>query len=123
MDREQFLENMRASKVPLVPFQIDGWDGVVYMRQQTIGEVRDIIMRDGAKKDDGKPDSLMLARAIARVVRDEKGALLFNEDDEMEMQELMDVMSEAAPAISRQIHEAYRALNEPSAAEVDPKGN
>ena len=125
MDREHFLRNLRASKVPLYPVKIDGWDGEVYIRPTTIGEVRDLVLSREARKEGDPPpppDVLYIARNIAQIVRDENGDLLFDSKDNEQMEELMEALAEAAPKISSQINKAYERLNEPSSVEVSPTG-
>jgi len=129
MDRSQFLRNLRASKVKLHPVQIDGWEGLVYLRPQTLGEIRDVLMKvdgEGESEDLKKSigtDPLYLARGIARLVRDEEGVLLFDADDNVQMVELMRELEGTAPEISRRLNLEFNAINAPSTAEVTPSGN
>jgi len=129
VNREQFLKNLRASKVQIHPLQLEGWSGLVYLRPQTLGEIRDSLMRadtddlEGDARSKIKTDSLFLARSIARLVRDEAGELLFDADNDAEMGELMAGLADTAPGISRQLNDAWNALNEPTKAEVTPEGN
>jgi hypothetical protein len=124
--RSDFLRNLRKTQVKLHPVQLDGWDMVVYLRPQTLGEIRDILMKadpDDALKKETQEDPLFIARNVARLVRDENGVLLFNEDDAAQMKELMGELESSAPIITRQLNQAYTKLNEPSPLEVTPKGN
>jgi len=127
MDRATFLRNLRASKVALHPLQIPGWEGVIYLRPQTLGEIRDVLMRapldDEDPKAQVKRDDLFIARSIARLVRDEAGDLLFSADNDAEMRDLMAALADTGPAISKAINAAYNELNEPSTVEVTPEGN
>lgn len=128
MDKQQFLRNLKKSKVSLHPIQIDGWDGTLYMRQPTLGEIRDTLLQgggddEGEKKDPMRTDPLFIARSIAKIIRDEKGVLLFDEHDDVEMKTLMDALAETAPAVSKSINEAYNRLNEPTSGQVDSSGN
>jgi len=125
MNREQFLKNLRASKVPLHPLQVDGWEGTIYLRPTTIGEVRDILLERGDRKEGDPPpppDPLYIARTLAGIVRDEEGNLLFDPKNDTQVAELMEALADAAPSISRQINQAYDKLNSPSPAEVSPEG-
>jgi len=129
MDRNQFLKNLRASKVKLRSVQVPGWDGLVYLRPQTLGEIRDALMK--ATPEDATADArsqmnrdpLYLARSIARLVRDEAGELLFDPDNDGQMGELMADLADTGPAISKLLNEVYNELNEPSRVEVTPEGN
>lgn len=125
--RNDFLRNMRKSQVKLHPLQLEDWDIVVYLRPQTLGEVRDLLLKEGDKeetlKDEVNNDPLFLARNIARIVRNETGELLFNDSDDEQMQELMLVLENTAPSVSRQINKAYRGINEPNSLEADAQGN
>ncbi len=128
MDRAQFLRNLRSSKVPVTATRIDGWDGPIYLRAQTVGEVRESLLRheDEESLDPREriaKDPYFIARGIARLVRDESGALLFDPDDDGQMLELMTALADTAPAVSKRIHDAYNALNEPTTAEVTTQGN
>jgi hypothetical protein len=125
MDRAAFLKNLKASRVKLTPLQIDGWDGLVYLRPQTLGEIRDLLVKAPADADKAptKRDPLFIARSIAQVVRDEAGALLFDPENDAEVKDLMDALADTGPAVSRQINAAWNALNEPSTVEVTPEGN
>lgn len=130
MNRQQFLKNLRNSKVKLHPVPIDGWDAPIYLRPQTMGEIRDALMKPEEAPETitdvrgrlGK-DPLFLARSLAKLVRDERGELLFDPADEEQMQELMRTMADAGPSISKKINEAYAALNSPNTEEVTPEGN
>ena len=126
MDRSQFLANLRASRVKLHPVQLEGWEGVVYLRPQTLGEIRDTLLKgieeDTVSKQINK-DPLYIARSVARLVRDETGALLFNADDDKDMVELMEVLADTGPGISRELNAAYNTLNEPNSVEATPEGN
>ena len=131
MDKSKFLANLRASAVPLKPLQIPGWDGLVYIRAQTLGKIREILEeRDSAaptETDDSRTafqkDPLYLARSIAKIVRDEDGALIFDAKSDAEMTELMAVLADAAPEVSRAIHDAHNEVNSPAKTEVGPEGN
>lgn len=131
MDKKQFLRNVRASKVPVHPLQIDGWDGLIYLRPATLGEIRDTLLEQAAQEGEhnGTPvpsatsDPLFIARNIARLVRDEAGELLFDSKSEADMQSLMEVLADAAPSISKRITEAYNKLNEPTLSQETPEGN
>lgn len=130
MDKNQFLSNLRKSTVPLVAVPIQGWDGPVYLRATTIGEIRDILLGEadspgesGNAAERAQRDPLYLARQMAKLVRDENGNLLFNHRDDAEMQELMDAMAGAAPYISKQIQKAYERINTPTSQEEDSEGN
>lgn len=123
--RSDFLRNLKKAQVKLHPVQLEGWDMVVYLRPQTLGEIRDILMKaepDDSLKAETK-DALFLARNVARMVRDGNGVLLFNEDDEAQMKELMGELEGIAPTVTRQLNAAYQKLNEPTPLEVDPQGN
>jgi len=126
MDRSQFLKNLRASRVKLHPVQLEGWEGLVYLRPQTLGEIRDTLLKgvveETATKQINK-DPLYIARSVARLVRDETGALLFDADDDKDMGELMEVLADTGPGISRELNAAYNALNEPNSEEATPEGN
>ena len=131
MDKTQFLQNLRNSRVTLHPLQVEGWEGVIYLRTQTLEDVRDILAHSGDQGDEGgeapseliKKDPLYFARTVARMVRDETGALLFDARDDEQMAELMGALKDTAPTVSKQINEAYKALNSPIAPEVTPEGN
>ncbi len=126
MNRTQFLTNLKASKVKLVPLQVEGWDGLVYLRPQTVGEVRDMLLAPDEEKTPKEAltkDPLFLARSIAKIVRDEEGVLLFDPSNDDDMKLLMETLAEAGPSISRQINKAYNALNAPTKEEATPEGN
>ena len=99
---------------------------MVYLRPQTLGEIRDTLLKgieeDTVSKQINK-DPLYIARSIARLVRDEAGALLFNADDDKDMGELMGVLADTGPGISKELNAAYNALNEPNLEEATPEGN
>jgi hypothetical protein len=127
MDRAKFLAQLRANKTKLVPLVIDGWKEPVYLRPQTVGDIKAEILAAPGEAADARgrliKDPLYLARSIAKIVRDEKGELLFDPDDNAQVQTLMDALAETGPAISRQVHEAYNRINAPVEAEVTPTGN
>lgn len=127
MDKARFYANLRASKVPLHPLRIDGWDGVIYLRAQTVGEINAYLLKGAQGQPETQPqpgaDPYFIARSLARIVRGEDGALLFDADDDAQMAELMAELAETAPAISKQINDAYKALTAPTSAEVGPEGN
>jgi len=124
--RSDFLRNLKKAQVKLHPVQLDGWDMLVYLRPQTLGEIRDILMKadkEESLQSEVSTDPLFLAKNIARMVRDEAGELLFNENDDAQLKELMSVLESTAPAVSQQLNKAYRELNEPNSIEADPQGN
>lgn len=128
MNREQFLRNLRQSRAKLVPVQIDGWEHPIFVRQQTVGEIKEILIERGEgqqpdAKSSLKDDPLYLARSIARIVRDQKGELLFDAKDDAQMRQLADTLDETAPDVSRRIHDEWNKLNAPTAEEVNAKGN
>ena len=126
MNRQQFLRNLTASKVKLFPLQIKGWEGLVYLRPQTMGEIRDDLVKEpesGTVRERLQKDPLFLARGIARVVREENGDLLFDPNDDTQMLELMAALSDTAPDIAKQVNEAYSKLSTATTEEVTPAGN
>jgi hypothetical protein len=66
---------------------------------------------------------LYIARALAEIVRDENGVLLFDARDDVQMTELMALLEDVGPGVSRQIQNAYNAINRASTEEVGPEGN
>jgi len=125
-NRSDFLRNLKGQQVKLHPLQLEGWDVTVYLRPQTLGEIRDVLLKSDEKEKVGQGitvDPLFIARNIARMVRDEYGELLFNADDNAQMEELMSSLEGTAPSVSKQISTAYNKLNEPNSEEADAKGN
>lgn len=125
--REQFLSNLRDSRVKVHKVPIDGWPTPVYLCQQTMGDVRSSMMQVGEDATDARQkirdDPLFLARSLARLVRDENGDLLFDSSNDAQMAELMEVLKDAPPTISKQITDAYNAINAPTSLEVTTEGN
>ena len=55
MDKARFYANLRASKVPLHPLRIDGWDGVIYLRAQTVGEINAYLLKGAQGQPETQP--------------------------------------------------------------------
>lgn len=126
MNREKFLAKATESAVKLTAVPIPGWDEPVYIRPMTIAEVKETILRPD-QPDDARSrlaaDPYMVERTIARVARDEHGALIFDADDDSQMEELRDAIQLTPPGlISGRLQQAQAALNVPD-KEVDAKGN
>jgi hypothetical protein len=125
MDRAKFLARIHGAAVKLTPFTVPGWDEPVYLRPNTMADIKEQLLRGDEPAEIGarlKADPFYIERSVARLVRDEKGALLFDPADDAQMAELKAALDASPPGISRQIQDAQSSLNEP-AKEVDPKGN
>lgn len=125
MDRAKFIARLQGAAVKLTPFTVPGWDEPVYLRPTTMADVKEQLMRPNQSEDVGeriKADRFYIERTIARIVRDEKGDLLFDPADDAQMEELRGALDMSPPGISRKIQDAQTALNTPS-KEVDEKGN
>lgn len=126
MDRAKFLAGLKGTAVKLVPFTIPGFTEPIYLKPVTMAEIKaELTKPDEPKevKDRLAKDQYYIERSIARVVRDEKGELLFDEKDDAQMAQLKAVLDENGPEVNRSIQEAREALQKPGKDEVDPAGN
>lgn len=128
MDRAKFLEKLRASSVQLVPFTIEGWEEPIYLKPQTMADIREILAESNGAESKTVAETLAkdpyyIERGIAKIIRDKDGNRLFDFKDDVQMVELRGVLDSNRAIVSRQIQDAYNALNEPTKVEVDPKGN
>ena len=128
MDRAKFLEKLRASSVELVPFTPDGWDEPIYLKPQTMADVREILLESNGSESKTVADMLAkdpyyIERGMAKLIRDKDGNRLFDFKDDKQMEDLRVVLDTNRTSVNRQIQDAYNKLNEPTHSEVDPKGN
>lgn len=126
MDRAKFLAGLKGNAVKLFPFTPPGFSEPIYLKPLTLADVKAQL----AKPDEPKEikerlanDPFYIERGIARLVRDANGVLLFDEKDDVQMAELKTLLDQNGPEVSRKIQEAHDDLQEPTKAEVDPKGN
>lgn len=126
MNRQKFLASTKKSAVKLTAVPIPGWDEPVYIRPMTIADVKETILRPDQPENTRarlEADPFMVERMIARVARDERGDLLFDPADDVQMEALREAIQLTPPGlISGRLQEAQAALNVPD-KEVDAKGN
>lgn len=128
MDRVKFLERLRASAVKLTPLTLEGWDEPVYLKPQTMADIREtLIDADGAENESLAQrlvkEPYFIERGIARRLHDKDGNRLFDINDTAQMEELRTVLDNNGPAISKQIQDGYNSLIMPSKDEADVEGN
>lgn len=99
----------------------------MYLQAMTMADVKAQILRADASgataRERIQNDEFYIERSLARILRQEDGSLMFNEDDAAQLVELREVLNSCPANTSRLIHDAHDALNESSNAEVTPKGN
>lgn len=128
MNKEQFIESLRAAQEQLTPYQIPGWPAPVYLRRTTVKEARET-MKDprlanaSSMADLLKADEYYFERSVARVIRSADGQLLFDANSEAEMAELRAVLDGVGADLIGQLQKAQAALNKPTLAEAEPSGN
>lgn len=126
MDRAKFLAGLKGSAVKLSPFTLPGFSEPVYLKPLTMADIKAELTKPDEPKEVREriqKDQFYIERSIARLVRDEKGALLFDEKDDAQMSELRGVLDANAHTVSSLIHAAHDKLNGADKSEVDPKGN
>lgn len=126
MNRAQFLAGLKGTAVKLTPFTIPGFTEPIYLKPVTMAEIKAELTKPDEPKEVRErlaKDAYYIERSIARVVRDEKGELLFDEKDDAQMAQLKEVLDENGPEVNRAIQEAREALQKPGKDEVDPAGN
>jgi hypothetical protein len=92
MNREQIIAAMQATSVKPRPVHIEGW-GTLYVKVMTVEQVD---LQNQSKKlapnvsdaDDGQPgkDRFRFARGAAQVLCDENGKLLFDAQNQQDLE-------------------------------------
>lgn len=125
MDRTKFLEGLKGVAVKLRPVKIPGFVEPVYVKPFTMADIKAQLAKDEPAeiKDRLAKDQYYIERAIARIVRDEKGALLFDESNDAQMAELRVALDDSSPSVNTILTDAQHETLKPDKSEVDPKGN
>ena len=126
MDRAKFLASMKSGAVKLTSFTPPGFAEPIYLKPMTMADIKAQLVRDDEApdvRDRLRKDQYYIERSLARIMRNEKGELLFDESDDGQMAALKEVLDEGPHNTSRLIHEAQDKLQNPDKEEADPKGN
>lgn len=81
MNRIELIAAMQAAAAKCVPVDVKGWGGTVYVRSQNVAEVELQRERGGAEEKISR-----IARNACGVLCDEHGVLLFNPENDEDVQ-------------------------------------
>lgn len=126
MDRAKFEATLKAGAVKLVAYTPPGFAEPIYLKPLTMADIKAQLLKPDEPKEVRErilKDEFYIERSLARIIRDETGALIYDEKDDAQMSGLRAVLNDSPHNLSNLIIGAQDGLMQPTKDEVGPTGN